>query len=128
MDITKYLNRPWISGEADCWALVRDIYRNELNIELPALDVDATNPRAVLKAFADPDNLKPWHPIDKPEHLCIVFFASRVRPSHVAVYLDINGGCYLHSYKGTGSVCESVFDFSLSGFQSPEYKQHSSRI
>ena len=128
MDITKYLNRPWISGEADCWALVRDIYRQELGIELPVIDIDATDPRAVLRAFANPDNMRIWHPVDKPRHLDLIFLASRSRPSHVAVYLNINGGYYLHSYCGAGSVCESVFDQDISGFGSPSYYRHISRM
>ena len=124
MNISYYLNRPWVSGEADCWALVRDIYRQELNIDLPQIVVDATNPLAVRRAFTDQNNLKCWQPIEQPENLCLVFFASRSRPSHVAVYLDSNGGQYLHSYVGVGSVCESVFDADLSGFHSPRYYRY----
>ena len=124
MDVNRYLNRPWINGTQDCWTLVRDFYLNEFGIELPQIIVDAKNPLAVRRAFSDPDNLKHWVPIDKPEHGCLVFFASKARPSHVAVYLDEQGGKYLHSFVGAGSVCESVFDADVSGFHSPRYYRH----
>lgn len=52
----RYIGAPWQSGgngpeSYDCWGLVRAVYRDIAGIELPLVDVDAHDPRAVLAAF-----------------------------------------------------------------------------
>lgn len=52
----KYIGKPWINGEYDCWGLVRDIYKNELQIELSPIVTDATSLRDVLSEFRKSSN------------------------------------------------------------------------
>lgn len=49
----KYIGKPWINGEYDCWGLVREIYKNELQIALSPIVTDATSLRDV---FASSEN------------------------------------------------------------------------
>ena len=94
--ITDYIGRPWVNGQQDCWTLVRDIYRDYLAIDLPAIAIDADNLRQVLKAFEDDDNLSSWQPIPIPEHLCLVFFTpGHHRATHCGLWLDIMDGRFL---------------------------------
>ncbi|GAA4649231.1 hypothetical protein GCM10023116_15050 [Kistimonas scapharcae] len=124
-----YLGRPWINGEQDCWWLVREVYRNRLDIELPALGVNADSIREVRQVFRDHPVLSLWQAVDKPTHLDLVFFSSgRIHPTHVALFLDIDGGRYLHTYKHKGCVCETLPSAEQHGWKHPQYYRHVDRL
>ncbi|MTI13113.1 NlpC/P60 family protein [Sansalvadorimonas verongulae] len=123
--ILNYLGKPWVNGEQDCWWLVRSTYRDRLNIELPQIVVDANNIRAVLDTLAHHEHLKDWQEIDQPEDMCLVFFSGgRNRPTHVALYLDVDGGRYLHTYQRAGCVCEPLSAAERNGWTSPRYYRY----
>ncbi len=122
--ITKYLSKPWINGQQDCWQLVRDVYREQLNIELPQIVVNAEKLREVITAMESTTNLSDWQPIEQPGHWSLVFWSQLTRPSHVGIYLDIDGGRILHNTQRTGVVCQSVHDMSLQGWCNPRYYRH----
>ena len=124
-DPTLYIGRQWVNGEQDCWALVRDVYREQLNIELPRIVVDANNLRSVLKAFEDEDNLLPWEPINQPEHLCLVFFTpGNHRATHCGLWLAIQDGRFLHSYRNSGVVCEDRITLEMNGWCNPVFYRY----
>ena len=121
----EYIGRPWVNGEQDCWTLVRDVYREQLNIELPAIVVDADNLRSVLRAFEDKQNLSTWVPIDRPEHLCLVFFTpGHHRATHCGLWLNVQGGRFLHCYRKAGVVCEDQVTLEQNGWFNPRYYRH----
>ena len=123
--VSLYIGRPWINGEQDCWTLVRDIYREQLQIELPQIVVDADNLRQVFKAFESPENLSPWQPITTPEHLCLVFFTpGHHRATHCGIWLDILDGRYLHCTRKAGVVCEDRTSLELNGWTEPRYYRY----
>ena len=47
----KYIGKPWVNGEYDCWGLVRDVYKNELGVELSPIVTDATNITNAIAVF-----------------------------------------------------------------------------
>lgn len=123
--IIDYIGKPWINATQDCWWLVRDVYKKQLAIDLPLYDVDANSMRHVIAAMADKDNHPDWQQINKPSHLCLVFFmSSRNHPTHVAIYLDVDGGRYLHTCQRTGCICEPLFSAERHGWRSPLYYKH----
>ena len=124
-NLTPYIGREWVNGEQDCWTLVRDVYRDHLNIELPAIVVDSENLRAVLRAFEDKQNLSPWVPITKPEHLCLVFFTpGHHRATHCGLWLHVQGGRFLHCHRKAGVVCEDRVTLEQNGWFNPQYYRH----
>ena len=122
--ITTYLGQPWINGQQDCWQLVRDVYRNQLQIDLPQIVVDAKNLRAVLTEMESSPHLSDWISINKPEHWSLVFWSQHTRPSHVGVYLNVDGGRILHNTQRTGTVCQPVHDMSQQGWCHPRYYRY----
>ena len=121
----EYIGQPWINGEQDCWTLVRDVYRDHLGIELPVIVVDSENLRAVLLAFENEQNLSPWVPITKPEHLCLVFFTpGHHRATHCGLWLNIQGGRFLHCHRKAGVVCEDRVTLEMNGWANPRYYKH----
>ena len=121
----EYVGRPWINGQYDCWTLVRDVYRDQLGIELPNIVVDCDNLRQVIRAFEDDINLSPWQPIEQPDHLCLVFFTpGHERATHCGVWLDIADGRFLHCTRTSGSVCENRQSLEMNGWTKPRYYRY----
>ncbi|WBA79542.1 NlpC/P60 family protein [Endozoicomonas sp. GU-1] len=125
--INNYIGLPWINGSQDCWWLVRQVYKDQLDIDLPQIVVDANNLKAVIKSMTQHPALSDWQPIEKPEHLCLTFFSNRSNPTHVGVYLDHNGGRILHTFKRAGCVLQSLTDIRLTGWTNPQYYRHKSQ-
>ena len=125
MNPADYIGRPWINGQQDCWTLVRDIYRDHLAIDLPAIAIDADNLRQVLKAFENDDNLSLWQPIPVPEHLCLVFFTpGHHRATHCGLWLDVMGGRFLHCHRKAGVVFEDRVTLEQNGWCHPRFYRH----
>ncbi len=126
---TLYIGRQWVNGEQDCWALVRDVYREQLGIELPVIVVDANNLRAVLNTFETSEYLKDWQRIEKPEHLCLVFFTpGHHRATHCGLWLDSQGGRFLHSHRNSGVVCEDRITLEMNGWCNPAYYRYQGQV
>ena len=125
-NLAPYIGREWINGTQDCWTLVRDIYRDHLQIDLPPIVVDADNLRHVLKAFEDDANLQPWQPIETPEHLCLAFFTpGHHRATHCGLWLNIMGGRFLHCHRKAGVVCEDRVTLEQNGWCNPRFYRYS---
>ena len=121
----EYIGRPWIKGEFDCWTLVRDVYYDCFGISLHHIVVDPDNLKAVLRAFENPDYLQPWHEIQQPEHLCLVFFTpGHHRATHCGLWLDVLGGRYLHCHRKAGVVFEDRATLEMNGWFNPKYYRY----
>ena len=118
------IGTPWRNRTRDCWWLVRRVYQDRLGITLRLIDVDANDLRAVTRAFKDPDNLRPWKEIQNPEPFAMAFFAAHKRASHVALWLNLNGGGYLHTYQGAGVVFTRPEDMDTNGWREPVWYRH----
>jgi len=116
-----YLGLPWISGHAgpgsfDCWGLVRHVQKNHFNRELPPVVVDADNVRAVVNEFTGNSERKNWLEVESPvEGDCLLLSQSK-EPTHVGIWLDIDGGGLLHAVQGVGVVFSSRSNLRLLGY------------
>lgn len=108
-----YLGRPWQKGAGgpdafDCWGLVRAVQRDVYGRELPEVDVDAMDVRAVVRAFCAHPERSRWQRLDVPAQGDCVLLSHARHPSHVGLWLDCNGGGVLHSLRGSGVVFSSL--------------------
>lgn len=59
----KYIGRNWVNGEYDCWQFVRDVYKQEMNIELPVFNINALDIRQIQNTFNNTSEYDNWQEI-----------------------------------------------------------------
>lgn len=109
----QYIGLRWTNGGNsreegfDCWNLTRTVQREQFGIDVPAIDVDAYKVRDCVNAFSCHDELSNWVKVDEPrEGDCILMSQSKL-PTHIGVWVDVQGGGILHSVQGSGVVFTS---------------------
>ncbi len=100
MDWGKYIGQPWQAVGLNCWDLVRKVYA-DLGVELPLMQVDAANHKAVLTLLKSPDTYQLWREVNVPNPLDVVVLRMGKSACHVGVAVD---GGLLHSIATAGVV------------------------
>ncbi len=120
MNYLYYLNKPWVLGHYECWAMVCDFYKTELDIELPLINLGTTSPTARRKALADNEVYPLFSRKLKPKHGDVVAMCEKMDVkkifSHVGVYLDTpDGNKIMHSSKSHGTLIQdpSIIDCGI---------------
>lgn len=113
----KYIGKPWINGEYDCWGLVREVYKNELDVELSPIVTDATSLREVLLEFRKSSNYNKLSSDNKLLDKHITVLTQNKYPCHVGVYTDVDGGGVLHNMQGVGVIFQKLPDLKMNGWQ-----------
>jgi cell wall-associated NlpC family hydrolase len=124
MQVEKYIGRPWVATGFNCFELVREVYRNELGVDLPVCGVDGADLLAVGKAFLNSDLKKSFKKIETPVHLCVAAMraANSKHESHCGVFLKMpDGEKILHNWRGAGVLLEPIsrlhwHPLTISGF------------
>lgn len=122
--IEKYLSKHWEIGKYDCWGLVRDVYRTELNIELPPIIVAASgdqySPKHLIQEFANSECYRLFKPVFPPVDFCVCLMGLLVAdspPIHIGVYYQ---GKLLHNEQHGTVVFETIHSiktrWSLKGY------------
>lgn len=117
----RYIGDPWISGEHDCWAFVRRVWREQFGLDVAAVDVDACNRLACMRAFSGHDERSNWHNVDEPREGDAVLLAQGQHPSHVGVWVDVDGGGVLHCAEGMGVMFQTVSSLKTAGWHCKEF-------
>lgn len=123
--ILDYLGRPWAAGAAgpeayDCWGLVRAVYRDRLNIEVPPIDVDAMRLAAVARAFEASPEYAQWYEVANPAPCAIALMSHGARPHHVGLW---TGEAVLHAIEGAGVIHQSLASLAVHGWRVLVYYQ-----
>ena len=116
-----YLGKPWVSGEQgpqafDCWGLVRYVQKAHYGRDLPSIVVDADNIRAVVKEFTGNDERNRWVEVPAPADGDCLLLSQSKEPTHVGIWLDVDGGGLLHAVQGAGVVFSSQSNIKLLGY------------
>lgn len=115
-----YIGRPWVSGGAgpeayDCYGLVRAVYRDRLGIDVPLVDYDALSLMSCAHAFRHVDYGR-YDRVESPRELDVVQMSQAVRPHHVGLWLEIDGGGVLASVEPFGVVFQNRAALRLAGW------------
>lgn len=102
------LGRTYDFGTNDCYSLVRDYYREKLNIELSAINFEDNWWNKGLNYFDDLYEAFGWYEVETPqEHDMIIFSVLSNIPNHCGVYLG--EGLFLHHAENRLSCRESIY-------------------
>jgi hypothetical protein len=100
----RYIGIPWVAGESDCWAIARRIWREVFGWIVPAVDVDAHNLYATVRAFQGHREYARWRRVALPTDGAAVLMGKSARACHVGVWAEADGGGVVHSLEGIGVV------------------------
>lgn len=111
MNFEKYIGIPFlekgrdVSG-VDCWGLVRLIYKQEYNINLPSFvaDYELSDDQRIGELFAQ--YKEGWTTLTQPEPGCAVIFRMFGTESHIGVAVD--NAHFIHVREGRDTVIESL--------------------
>lgn len=129
----KYIGTPWENGAQgpdayDCWSFFRHIQGEKFGIDVPVIDVDANNFRTVINNMVGHEEHQNWRSVQEPKEGDAVLMAHMRYPSHVGVWLDVDGGGVLHCTRGEGVVFSSKSSLKNSGWTKVEYYRHASNV
>ena len=124
-----YIGRKWVNGgqgpnEFDCWGFFRYIQDKHFGNFVPAYDVNANDFRKVANTIMDAEERTKWQSVSVPVESCAVLMAHAKYPSHVGIWLDVDGGGVLHCVRGEGVVFSTISSLRNSGWGRVEYYKY----
>lgn len=126
---SQYIGRPWTVGgqgpdSFDCWGFVRFVQKEHYGRDLPFIDIDANNLRATIKGMMFHDVRKVWENVSRPSDGDAVLMAHGKYPTHVGIWVDVDGGGVLHCTRGEGVVFSSLSALRIAGWGRIEYYRY----
>ena len=122
----RYLGKPWEKAAEgphayDCYGLVRAIYRDFLQIDLPLFDIAAMSPVAIRRDMHTEAGSGRWQPLDfdtEPlRDFDVLLMSYAKRAHHVGIWVEVDGGRVLHALEGAGVVAPSWHSLPMSGWR-----------
>lgn len=112
-----YMNKEWVAGKYDCWSLVREFYKKELNINLNAIVIPTNQDgsydmKSLVKEFKTSNCYEHFVYIDMPINYCVALMAASIKketPIHVGIHID---GRILHNEMGSNVAYETISSIS----------------
>jgi len=117
----EYIGKPWVSGDHDCWAFFREIQKKHFGIDVPLIDIDSADLMKVAKRFRDDKERNHWNKVEHPEDGDAVLMSHSKFPSHIGIWVDVDGGGVLHCQERTGVVFQRQMDLILGSWPNLEF-------
>ena len=126
----QYLGIPWEAGGQgpnayDCLGFARMIQSRHFGVDMPAIVVpDYDDSRALIGLLGSHGERSMWDPVHAPKHGDLALIRT---PTHIGVWLDVDGGGVIHCLRGNGVVFsrDSTWDQRILGRK--EFFRHRSK-
>ena len=117
----QYRTHTWQAGASgphawDCWSFFRTVQARHYGRAVPEVGVDAADIHAVARAFISHGERARWLEVDAPQDGDAVLMAHSRYPSHVGVWLAVDGGGVLHCQSGAGVLFTPRNRLAVSGW------------
>ena len=116
-----YIGQPYVRGEADCWAFCRRVWAERFGLEVPAVEVNGSNLRAITRAISHHPERLLWNPVEIPAEGDAVLMAHNRFPSHVGIWIEADGGGVLHCADPQGVIFTTRAQLAAAGWQALRY-------
>lgn len=128
----EHIGKPWEAGAGgpdafDCWGLARAAQDQIFETTLPEAGIAAdeiADLRKVIRAIGDHPARDRWIQALTPKHGDLVTLAHHRYPSHVGVYLELDGGGILHTTREEGVSFDTEIVLKLKGFARAVYYRY----
>ncbi len=122
----QYIGRQWVNREHDCWAFTRLIQLNHFGRDLPPIDIDAGDVASCVRAFNSHPEKQHWQAIDVPMDGDVLLMSQNKQPTHIGVWLEIDGGGVLHCVEKGGVIFTKRRDLNHLGYNLIQFYRHES--
>lgn len=119
-----YIGQPWVAGTHDCWGFFRRVQAERFGRVLPAIEPDSYRSLHCARAFAGNPERDHWQPTATPAEGDAVLLAHARHPSHVGLWIEVDGGGVLHCLQRAGVVFQTVKSLKAQGWGHLEYYRH----
>lgn len=119
--VSQYIGIPYLDHGRDlhgldCWGLVRLVYRDQLNIELPSYaEISAEDLLRASRAITAGAEGEIWRPVEQsatvPFDVAVMRYAGRRATGHVGIVTPCNR--ILHCEQTTGTVLAARDHFTI---------------
>ena len=121
-----YIGKPWKSScdgpEAfNCWGLVLDVYRRFYGKTLEIIPVPENNLKALIKTVEAHPERQRWEATSIPKEGDVALMRQSRYPTHVGLWVEVDGGGILHCIQGAGVVFQSLQALELIGWKVEAY-------
>lgn len=117
----EYIGDEWVPGEHDCWAFFARVQRERFGRDVPPIEIDPDDVLAVARAIRDDDERQHWRHVDVPQEGDAVLLAHARYPSHIGVWVNVDGGGVLHCVRGAGVVFSRPQMLARDGWRQVDY-------
>lgn len=119
-----YIGQPWVRHEHDCWQFFRRVQLERFGRALPEIPMETYRRgacQALLECHAERAQ---WRPVDRPQEGDAVLLSHARHPSHVGLWVDVDGGGVLHCVGGSGVVFQTVKSLKATSWGHMEFYRH----
>lgn len=92
IDVSKYIGKPWVYKENDCWSVFKASAKDIFNIDVKEVLIPSSPDFAKnISIFEENANSNDWKKIEKPISGCAVLMRNRRgHPIHIGLHVENN--------------------------------------
>lgn len=108
----------------DCWGLIRLVYKEQADIELPELPgIGAAKVLETCHTVIKELEVS-WIEIPRPVECCAVGMSQKEAIHHVGIYTGADGGKIIHCWGSQNVVADTLRVLRIYGFRTIKFYKH----
>jgi hypothetical protein len=113
---SKYLGKPYIKGQQDCWTVFCDIQNNTFDKNVGQLMFGDIDSLAARKQFLNNPLRQRFKQVTLPVEGCAVFMSKGKYTSHIGTYIAKGQGRVIHAVEQSGTIIQTLTELKNHGW------------